>query len=105
MLTLVDYSVSGFPLLFVGLLELISLNYIYGKPINHRDPHYSCWFCSTPRIPYNLYILCRLQEICIEYRADVGKEAELFLEGLLDGSVTSRYFGDNILQLHLLQVA
>ncbi|XP_067938027.1 sodium- and chloride-dependent glycine transporter 2-like isoform X2 [Watersipora subatra] len=30
LLNLVDYSVSGFPLLFVALLELIAINYIYG---------------------------------------------------------------------------
>lgn len=30
MLNLVDISVSGFPLLFVALLELIAINYIYG---------------------------------------------------------------------------
>lgn len=31
MLTLVDNAVSGFPLLFVGLLELIIIAYVYGE--------------------------------------------------------------------------
>ena len=31
LLNLVDYSVSGFPLLVVGALELIALNWIYGR--------------------------------------------------------------------------
>ena len=31
MLNLVDYSVSGFPLLFVGFLECLAVNWIYGE--------------------------------------------------------------------------
>jgi len=31
LLNLVDYSVSGFPLLFVGLFECVALNWIYRK--------------------------------------------------------------------------
>ena len=31
MLNLVDYSVSGFPLLFVGFLECLAVNWIYGQ--------------------------------------------------------------------------
>ena len=31
MLNLVDYSVSGFPLLFVGFLECLAVNWIYGR--------------------------------------------------------------------------
>lgn len=31
MLTLVDNAVGGFPLLFVGFLELIIICYVYGK--------------------------------------------------------------------------
>ncbi len=31
LLNLVDYSVSGFPLLIVGFLEAVALNWIYGK--------------------------------------------------------------------------
>ena len=31
LLNLVDYSVSGFPLLVVGALEIIALNWIYGE--------------------------------------------------------------------------
>ncbi len=34
-LDLVDYSVSGFPLLVIGLLEVVSLNWIYGR---YHDP-------------------------------------------------------------------
>lgn len=37
MLNLVDYSVSGFPLLFVALLELIAISYIYGYPRFSED--------------------------------------------------------------------
>lgn len=37
LLNLVDYSVSGFPLLFVALLELVALNYIYGYPRFSED--------------------------------------------------------------------
>lgn len=31
LLNLVDYSVSGFPLLFVGFLECMALSWIYGQ--------------------------------------------------------------------------
>ena len=30
LLNLVDFSVGGFPLLFIGLLELIAINWVYG---------------------------------------------------------------------------
>ena len=30
-MNLVDYSVGGFPLLIIGVLELIAINWIYGK--------------------------------------------------------------------------
>ena len=33
LLNLVDYSVSGFPLLIVGFLEVAALNWIYGNNI------------------------------------------------------------------------
>ena len=31
LLNLVDYSVSGFPLLFVGILEAVAISWIYGE--------------------------------------------------------------------------
>ena len=31
MLNLVDFSVGGFPLLFIGLIELIAINWVYGE--------------------------------------------------------------------------
>lgn len=31
LLTLVDSSVSGFPLLFVGLIECVAINWVYGE--------------------------------------------------------------------------
>lgn len=33
LLELVDYSVGGFPLLIVGIVEIIAINWIYGKII------------------------------------------------------------------------
>lgn len=33
LLNLVDYSVSGFPLLVVGLMELVCIAWIYGKEL------------------------------------------------------------------------
>ena len=31
LLNLVDFSVGGFPLLFIGLIELIAINWVYGE--------------------------------------------------------------------------
>ena len=59
LLDLVDYSVSGFPLLFVGLLESVALAWIYGyerlaedvKLMLGRPPNIywkACWMGITP---------------------------------------------------------
>lgn len=44
LLNLVDYSVSGFPLLFVGLLECMALSWIYGKSVINIVLFFKCWF-------------------------------------------------------------
>ncbi|KAK2188075.1 hypothetical protein NP493_144g01024 [Ridgeia piscesae] len=59
LLNLVDYSVSGFPLLFVGLLECVALNWIYGYDkfaddislmLGHAPNNYwkICWKFVSP---------------------------------------------------------
>ncbi|XP_064634027.1 sodium- and chloride-dependent glycine transporter 1-like isoform X2 [Lineus longissimus] len=61
LLNLVDYSVSGFPLLFVGFFELVALNWIYGFPrfsedirmmLGHKPNIYwkACWMVVSPVI-------------------------------------------------------
>ena len=56
-----DYSVSGFPLLFVALLELVALNWIYGYKrfsddikmmLGHKPNIYwkVCWLGLSPAV-------------------------------------------------------
>ena len=61
LLNLVDYSVSGFPLLFVALLELVAINWIYGYKrfsddikmmLGHKPNIYwkVCWLGLSPAV-------------------------------------------------------
>jgi solute carrier family 6 amino acid transporter-like protein 5/7/9/14 len=74
LLNLVDYSVSGFPLLFVGLLELIALNWIYGYDrfaediklmLGHRPNIYwkVCWMGVSPVV-----IIITIVFNCVSYK-------------------------------------
>ncbi|XP_064634024.1 sodium- and chloride-dependent glycine transporter 1-like [Lineus longissimus] len=61
LLNLVDYSISGFPLLFVGFFELVAISWVYGFPrfagdiemMLGRKPNIywrACWMVITPLI-------------------------------------------------------
>lgn len=57
LLNLVDYSVSGFPLLFVGLLECIALNWIYRKYWLQTDITKCSWYVIKPMLPNLRYLI------------------------------------------------
>lgn len=68
MLTLVDNAVGGFPLLFVGFLELIIICYVYGKKNGqnlrqhtlkiYKTTEYSKFFNARSNAEMYYYTLC-----------------------------------------------
>ncbi|XP_067650919.1 sodium- and chloride-dependent glycine transporter 1-like [Haliotis asinina] len=72
LLDLIDNAVSGFPLLFVGLLECLALNYIYGYSrfsedismmLGKRPSVYwkFCWCFMTPAMLFTVIVFKSIQ--------------------------------------------